>query len=66
MARANQRRALETAGMPLASTIDIDAYKPAEIDRRIEEAGVAKARLGVSRRSRWACSPVPSLSQPQV
>lgn len=33
--------------MPLADTIDLDAYKPAEIARRIEEAGVAKARLGV-------------------
>ncbi len=33
--------------MPLAKTIDLDAYKPAEIARRIEQTGVAKARLGL-------------------
>jgi formate/nitrite transporter len=33
--------------MPLARSLDLDAYKPAEIARRIEAAGVAKARLGL-------------------
>lgn len=33
--------------MPLAKTIDLDAYKPAEIAQRIQQAGVAKARLGL-------------------
>lgn len=33
--------------MPLARSLELDAYKPAEIARRIEEAGVAKARLSV-------------------
>lgn len=33
--------------MPLASSVELDAYKPAEIARRIEAAGVAKARLSV-------------------
>ena len=33
--------------MALARSLDIDAYKPAEIARRIEEVGVSKAELGI-------------------
>jgi len=33
--------------MPLARTLEIDAYKPAEIAKRVEAAGVAKAGLGL-------------------
>ncbi len=33
--------------MALARSLDIDAYKPAEIARRIEDVGVTKAGLGV-------------------
>ena len=33
--------------MPLARTLEIDAYKPAEIARRVEAAGVGKAGLGL-------------------
>jgi len=33
--------------MKLARTLEIDAYKPAEIARRVEAAGVAKAGLGL-------------------
>jgi formate transporter len=33
--------------MALAHSIDLDAYKPAEIARRVEAVGVAKAELGV-------------------
>jgi formate transporter len=47
MVRRKQPLATETARMPLAKTIEIDAYKPAEIARRIEAAGVAKAGLGL-------------------
>lgn len=47
MLRPKLRSTVETAVMPLATAIDLDAYKPAEIARRIEAAGVAKAGLGL-------------------